>query len=71
MITACFRKPQNGEVVKPLNSQQMLQVIQNKYPSLTINHSAKVHLGQAMKELEFEHIDRCHVAYYKAVPLAA
>ena len=71
MVAACFRKPQKGEVVKPLNTQQMLQLMQSKYPSLKINHSAKVHLGQAMKELEYEHIDRCHVAYYRAVPLAA
>ena len=71
MIPTCFRKPKEGEAATTMNSQQMLEVIQSKYPSLRIDHSAKVHLGQAMKELEYEHIDRCHVAYYKVVQLAA
>ena len=71
LISACFRKPKEGEVIKSMNSQQMLQIIRNVYPSVKIDHSAKVHLGQAMKELEYEHTERSHVAYYKVVPLKA
>ena len=71
MISVCFRKPEDGDLVKAMNSQQMLQVIQREYPSLKINHSAKVHLGQAMKELGFEHTSHGNVQYYKAVPLRA
>jgi len=71
MISVCFRKPEEGDLVKAMNSQQMLQVIQREYPSLKINHSAKVHLGQAMKELGFEHTNHGNVQYYKAVPLRA
>ncbi len=69
MIAVCFRKPQEGDAVKAMNSTQMLQLIQNEYPTLKIDHSARVHLGQAMKELDFEHTERSHVAYYKVVPL--
>ena len=69
MISVCFRKPQEGDQVKTMNSQQMLQVIQSKYPSLKINHSTKVSLGRAMKELEFDHTEHSHIAYYKVVPL--
>lgn len=71
LVAICFRKPKEGEEVKPMNSQQVLQIIQHEYPSLRINHSTKVHLGQAMKELEFEHTEHSHVAYYKVIPLKA
>lgn len=71
LVAICFRKPKEGEAVKPMNSQQVLQIIQHEYPSLRINHSTKVHLGQAMRELEFEHTEHSHVAYYKAIPLKA
>lgn len=47
----------------------MLEMIQSEYPSLKIDHSARIHLGHAMKELGYEHTDRCRVAYYKVVPL--
>ncbi len=71
IVTTCFRKPEEGDQVKAMNSQQMLQVIQREYPSLKINHSAKIHLGQALKELGFEHTSHGNVQYYKAVPLRA
>ena len=43
----------------------------NDISDLKINHSAKVSLGRAMKELEFDHTEHSHVAYYKVVPLKA
>ena len=71
IITACFRKPMEGEQVKTMNSTQMLTLMQKEYPSLKINHSTRIHLGQAMKELEFEHTEHSHVAFYKVVPIKA
>ena len=71
MIVACFRKPQDNELVKTMNSIQMLKVIQAQYPLVKTNHSTKVHLGQAMKELGFEHTEHSHVAYYKVIPIKA
>ena len=71
IITACFRKPMDGEQVKTMNSTQMLTLMQKEYPSLKINHSTRIHLGQAMKELEFEHTEHSHVAFYKVVPIKA
>ena len=71
LVEICFRKPNEGEYAKTMSSTEMLQVIKGKYPSLEINHSAKVHLGNAMKELGFE-TKMCHnVAHYFAVPLKA
>ena len=71
MITICFRKPNEGEQVKKMNSMQVLEVICKEYPSVKINHSTKVHLGFAMKELGFEHSKTGNVAFYKVVPLKA
>ena len=71
MIPTCFRKPKEGESATTMNSQQMLEVIQSKYPSLRIDHSAKVHLGQAMKDLEYELVNYHNINYFKVVPLAA
>ena len=69
IISACFRKPTEGEVVKSLNSAEMLKIIQREYPSVKSDHSTKVHIGLAMKELGFEHTKRGCVSYYKAVPV--
>ena len=71
MVSACFRKPKEGEQVKSMNSSQMLAIINREYPSVKVNHSTKVHLGFAMKELGFEHTEHSHVAFYKVVPLKA
>ncbi len=69
LVDACFRKPEEGEAAKSLNSTQMLKMMQGGYPSLKIDHSAKVHLGIAMKELGYEHTLSKNVAFYKVVPL--
>ena len=71
IISACFRKPAECEVVKSLNSAEMLKIIQREYPSVKSDHSTKVHIGLAMKELGFEHTKRGCVSYYKAIPLKA
>ena len=69
IIMACFRKPKEDEVVKTMNSTEMLKIIQREYPSVPSTHGTKVSIGTAMKELGFEHKEHSHVAYYKVVPL--
>ena len=69
MVEACFRKPNEGELVKTMNSTEMLKLMQHEYPTLQINHSTKVHIGLAMKELGYEHTSKGNVARYKVVPL--
>jgi predicted P-loop ATPase len=70
MFKVCFRKPDEGEASKPMSCTQMLELIKQEYPSLTPNHSTKVHLGFALKELGIEFTLRSHVPYYKVVPLS-
>ena len=69
IVNACFRKPKEGEVVKALNSAQILQMIQAEYPSIKSDRSTKIHLGLALKELGIEHIEYGHRPQYKVVPL--
>ena len=71
IIKVCFRKPEEGEPVKSMNTSELLGIIQGKYPQLPDNMSTRVRLGQAMKLLEFDSTCRGHVSYYKAVPLKA
>ena len=71
IIQICFRKPEEGEPVKTLNSTEMLKIIQKQYPSVQINHSTRIGLGRALKELGFEHKEHSHVAFYKVVPIKA
>ena len=71
ILSVCFRKPKEGEVAKGMNCKQMLQVMSAEYPSLVINHSTRVHLGFALKELGYEFTTRGNVPFYKAVPLRA
>ena len=71
IVAACFRKPKEGEPMLSMNSGEMLKLIQHEYPSVPINHSTKIHLGFAMKELGYEHSTKGNVAFYKVVPLKA
>ena len=71
IVKACFRKPEEGEKSQVMNSAQIIAVIQHEFPTVKATHSTKVHLGLALKELEYEHSDRGHVAYYKVIPLKA
>ena len=71
LVATCFRKPKEDEKGKAMNPKQLLEMIHKEYPSLVINHSAKVHLGFAMKELGYDFTERAHVHYYKVVPLTA
>ena len=71
IVAVCFRKPIEGEMGKAMNTTQMLQLIQHEYPLVKINHSSKIHLGLAMRELGFDHTQRGNVPFYKVIPLTA
>ena len=71
MISACFRKPKANEVVKPINSTRVLQILQNDYTTLKITPGAKINVGRAMKELGVETCNYSNVAHYRVVPMKA
>ena len=69
IVEVCFRKPADNEVVKAMNSGELLEIIRQEFPSISTTHSTRVQLGLAMKELGYEHTTRHHVAYYQAMPV--
>ena len=71
MFMACFRQPLEGEVVKTMNCDQMIGIMQKDYPTLQNTIGNRVRLGKAISALGFEHKEHSHVAYYKVVPLKA
>ena len=71
MFVACFRMPEEGEVVKTMTCGQMIDIMQKDYPTLQNTIGNRVRLGKAISSLGFEHKEHSHVAYYKVVPLRA
>ena len=71
MVKACFRKPRDGEKVKSLSTTEMLEIIRDEYPNVSVTTKAKVELGRALISLNYERKEHSHVAYYKAIPLRA
>ena len=69
MFLACFRHPNEGEVVKKMNCDQMISIIQRDYPSLQKTVGNKVKLGKVINALGLNHKEHSHVAYYEVVPL--
>ena len=71
MFVACFRQPNEGEVVKTMNCDQIISIIQHDYPTLQNTIGNKVKLGKIVNALGFKHKEHSHVAYYEVVPLRA
>jgi predicted P-loop ATPase len=71
IVEACFRKPNDGEKAKAMNTKQMIELIRKEFPSVKSDQSTKIHLGYAMKDLGFSHTERGHVKFYEVVPLKA
>ena len=49
IIMACFRKPKEDEIVKTMNSTEMLKIIQREYPSVQSTHGTKVSIGTGVQ----------------------
>ena len=71
MFAACFRQPKEGEVVKKMNCNQMISIIQHEYPSLQNTVGNRVRLGKMLSAAGFKSKDHSHIIYYEVVPLAA
>ena len=69
MFTACFRKPNEGEVPKTMNCSQIIEIIQKDYPSLQNTIGNKVRLGKIVSALGFNFKDHSHIPYYEVIPL--
>ena len=61
----------SGEQGIRMKSGEIVNLIRHKYPSIKNDHSTKIHLGMAMKELGFEGKTHGNQTYYKVIPLKA
>ena len=71
IFTACFRRPNEGEIVKTMNCDQIISIMQKDYPTLQNTMGNKVKLGRAISALGFRHKEHSHVAYYEVIPVKA
>ena len=71
VLEVCIRKPKDGEQGIRMKSGDIVKLIQREYPTIKNDHSTKIHLGLALKELGFEGKEHGHQTYYKVVPLRA
>ena len=69
IFMACFRKPNEGEIVKPMSCNQMMSIMQKDYPTLQNTIGNKVKLGKFISSLGFSYKDHSHILYYEVVPL--
>jgi hypothetical protein len=54
-----------------MSTTEMLEIIRNAYPNVSVTTKAKVELGRALVSLDYERKEHSHVAFYKAVPIQA
>ena len=64
-------RAKEGEQGIRMKSGELVNLIRREYPSIKDNHSTKIHLGMAMKELGFEGKTHGNQTYYKVIPLKA
>ena len=71
VIEVCLRKPKDDEQGIRMRSGDIVKLIQREYPSIKNNHSTKIHLGMALKELGYEGKPHGNQTYYRVIPLKA
>jgi hypothetical protein len=71
VLDVCIRKPKDGEQGVRMKSGEIVELVRREYPSIKNNHSTKIHLGMAMKELGFEGKSHGGQTYYRIIPLKA
>ena len=71
MFTACFRQPVEGEIVKTMNCDEIMGIMQRDYPTLEKTIGNKMKLGKAISALGYKHKEHSHITYYEVVPLKA
>jgi predicted P-loop ATPase len=69
MFVACFRQPEEGEVAKTMNCDQMIEMMRKSYPSLPNTVGNKVRLGKTIKALGFKFKEKAHISYYDVIPV--
>ena len=71
VVESCIRKPKEGEQGIRMKSGEIVELVRREYPTIKNNHSTKIHLGMAMKELGYDGKTHGGQTYYRVIPLRA
>ena len=71
VLEVCIRKPKDDEQGIRMKSSEIVNLVRREYPSIKNDHSTKIHLGIALKELGFEGKPHAGQTYYRVIPLRA
>ena len=71
VVESCIRKPKEGEQGIRMKSGEIVELIRHEYPTIKNNHSTKIHLGMAMRELGYDGKTHGGQTYYRVIPLRA
>ena len=71
MLTACFRRPEANEVVKPMLTREVVSVLARNYPEVKQTQGMNIKVGRMLKAMSFTRKEIEQGTAYFIVPVAA
>ena len=68
MVKACFKQPDEKDKKEAMTLNEIAEIVNFQYPLIKVDHSTKIKLGKAMKELGFEQKLVCNKRLYYVIP---
>ncbi len=69
MLTACFRRPEAGEIVIPLLTRDVVYILCKNFPEIRPTQGMNVKVGRILKALDYEHKASNQGSAYFIVPI--
>ena len=69
MVTTCFRRPEAGELVMPLLTQDIVYILCKNFPEVRPTQGMNVKVGRILKALDYEHKASNQGSAYFVVPI--
>ena len=69
MIANCFRHPEEGEVIKPMLTRDVVSVLSHCFPEVKQTAGMNAKVGRLLKSLNFEQKSTMYGSAYYVVPL--
>ena len=69
MLTACFRRPDAGELVMPLLTRDVVYILCKNFPEIRPTQGMNVRVGRILKALNYEQKDLMQGSAYFIVPV--
>ena len=69
MVSTCFRRPNAGELVKPMLIREVVKTLAGSFPDLKVTHGTAVKIGRVLRAMQFEQKDLEQGSAYYLVPI--